>query len=179
MLLGLAHHPIDLVLVQGGSAGDGHRLHLLRRHVLRRDVHDAVGIDVERDLDLRDAARSRREAGQLECPEPLVVRRHLALALVHLDEHRRLVVVSGGEDLGPLGRDGRVALDEPRHDAALGLDAQRQRGHVEQQDVLDLALEHAGLESSADGDDLVRVHALVGLLAGLRLHELGDGRHPG
>ena len=39
----------------------------------------------------------------------------------------------------------------------------RQRGHVEQQDVLDLALEHAGLQRGADRDDLVRVDALVGL----------------
>ena len=41
---------------------------------------------------------------------------------------------------------------------------------VEEQDVLDLALEHAGLDGGADGDDLVGVDALVGLLAG----ELGD-----
>ena len=41
-----------------------------------------------------------------------------------------------------------------------------QRGHVEQQDVLDLALEHTGLQRGADGDDLVRVDALVRLLAG-------------
>ena len=52
-----------------------------------------------------------------------------------------------------------------RHHAALGLDAERQRGDVEQQDVLDLALEHAGLDGGADGDDLVRVDAAVRLLA--------------
>ena len=48
-----------------------------------------------------------------------------------------------------------------REHAAQGLDAQRQRGHVEQQHVLDLALEHAALDGRADGDDFVRVHALV------------------
>jgi hypothetical protein len=72
------------------------------------------------------------------------------------------------------------ALDEFGHHAALGLDDQGQRGDVEQQDVLDLALEHAGLQGGADGDDLVRVYALVGLLAaGQVLDELGDGRHAG
>ena len=64
------------------------------------------------------------------------------------------------------GRDGGVALDELGHDAALGLDAERQRRDVEEQDVLDLALEHAGLDGGADGDDLVGVDALVRLLAG-------------
>ena len=50
-------------------------------------------------------------------------------------------------------------------DAALRLDAERERRHVEQQDVLDLALEDARLDRGADGDDLVRVHALVRVLA--------------
>ena len=173
-------HPVDLVLGQGGAAGDLDRLLLAGALVLGGDVHDAVGVDVEGDLDLRDAARRRRQAGQLERAELLVVRRHLALALVDLDLHRRLVVVGRGEDLRALGRDRGVALDEPGHDAALGLDAERQRGDVEQQDVLDLALEHAGLQRGADGDDLVRVDALVGLLAaGELLDQLGDGGHAG
>ena len=93
---------------------------------------------------------------------------------------RRLVVVGGGEDLGALGRDGRVALDELGHHAALGLDAEGERGDVDEQDVLALALEDTGLQAGADGDDLVRVDALVGLLAaGQLLDEVGDGRHAG
>ena len=147
---------------------------------LADDVHDAVGVDVEGDLDLRHAARRRRQAGQLEHAELLVVGRDLALALEDLDLHGRLVVVGRGEDLRALGRDRGVALDELGHDAALGLDAEGQRGDVEQQDVLDLALEHAGLQGGADGDDLVRVDALVGLLAaGQLLDQVGDGGHPG
>ena len=143
-------------------------------------MHDAVGVDVERDLDLRHAARGRREAHELEGAELLVVGRHLALALEDLDEHRGLVVVGGGEDLRALGRDRGVALDEAGHDAALGLDAERQRRDVEEQDVLDLALEHAGLQRGADGDDLVGVDALVGLLAaGELLDQLGHGGHAG
>ena len=51
--------------------------------------------------------------------------------------------------------------------------------HVEQQHVLDVALEHAGLDRRADGDDLVRVDALVGLLAEELLHHLLDLRHAG
>src|SRR5207253_3778466 len=122
--------------------------------------------DVEGDLDLGYPTRRRRETGELEGTELLVVRRDLALTLEHLDQHGRLVVVGRREDLRALGRDRRVALDELGEDAALGLDAQRQRGHVEQEDVLDLALEYPGLQRRADRDDLVGVDALVGLLAG-------------
>ena len=123
------------------------------------------------------AARRRGQVHELELAERLVVHGHLALALEHVDLHRRLVVLGRGEHLGALGGDGGVALDEPVHDAALGLDAERQRGDVEQQDVFDLALQHAGLDGGADGDDLVGVHALVGLLAGEALHQVLDGGH--
>ena len=65
-----------------------------------------------------------------------------------------------------------------RHHAAQGLDAQRERGHVEQQHVLDVAGEDAGLDGRADGHDLVGVDALVRLLAAEELLDrLLDGRH--
>ncbi len=143
-------------------------------------MHDAVGVDIEGDLDLRYTARGRRDTGQLEGAEQLVVRGDLTLTLEHLDLHRRLVVVGRGEGLRALGRDGGIALDELGHHAALGLDTQRQRGDIEQQDILDLTLEHTGLQGGADGDDLVRVHALVGLLAAGQLaDQVRDGGHTG
>src|ERR1700712_2205512 len=49
------------------------------------------------------------------------------------------------------GRNGRVALDELGHDAALGLDTEAQGGDVDEQDILALALQHASLQCGADG----------------------------
>ena len=60
------------------------------------------------------------------------------------------------------------------HDTAQRLDAQRQRGDVEQEDVLHVAGQHAALNGRADGDDFVRVDALVRLLAEDSLHQLLD-----
>src|SRR5690606_6457519 len=66
------------------------------------------------------------------------------------------------------------------HDATLGLDTERERGDVDEQNVLALALQHASLECSADSDDLVRVDALVRVLAtGLLLDQVVDGWHTG
>ena len=177
--LGLLDHAVDVLLGQGGATGDGHGLLLAGAAVLGRDVHDAVGVDVEGDLNLGHAAGGRGDAGQLEGAQRLVVPGELALALVDLDEHGGLVVLGGGEDLGALGRDGRVALDELGHDPALGLNAQGQRRDVDEQDVTAVTLDDAGLEGRADGDDLVGVDALVGLLAGQLAHHLGDGGHTG
>ena len=95
-------------------------------------VQDPVRVDVERDFDLGDAAGCWWDADEFEAAERLVVHRHLALALEHVDRDRRLVVCGGREHLALVGWDRRVALDQPRGYAAQGLDAQRQRCHVEE-----------------------------------------------
>ena len=166
--LGVLDHPVDVLLGQRRLAGDRHRLLLVRRPVLGRHVDDAVGVDVEGHLDLRDARGAGGEVDELELAQRLVVGGHLALALEDVDLDRRLHVLGGGEHLGAPGRDRRVALDQLGHHAAPGLDAERQRGDVEEQDVLDVATQHAGLDGGADGDDLVGVDRLVRLLAGER-----------
>ena len=156
MRFGVLHHPLDLVVGEARARLDPDLVLLAGRLVLRRHVQDAVGVDVERDLDLRHAARRGRNALEVELAEALVARRDVALALQHVDRHRALVVVGGREHLLRLGRDRRVLLDELGHHAAERLDAERQRRHVEQQHVLDLALQHAALDRGADGDRLVR-----------------------
>ncbi len=143
------------------------------------DVDDAVGVDVEGDLDLRHAARRRGDADQVELAEQLVVRRHLALALEHADRHRLLVVLGGRVDLRLLGRDRGVAVDHAGEHAAERLDAERQRGHVEQQHVLDVALQHACLDRRAHRHDLVGVDADVRFLAEELLHRLAHLGHAG
>ncbi|EKT78416.1 putative NAD-specific glutamate dehydrogenase [Rhodococcus opacus M213] len=180
MRLGVLDHPLDLLLGQARALLDLDRVLLASALVLRGHVHDAVGVDVEGDLDLRHPTRCRRNPRELERAEQLVVRGDFTLTLEHLDLHRGLVVVSGGEGLRPLGRDGGVALDELGHHATLGLDAEGQRGDVEEQHVLDLALEDAGLQGGADGDDLVRVDPLVRFLsAGQLAHQIRHGGHTG
>ncbi len=112
---------------------------------------------------------ARRNVGQIEFADGLVVARKLALALQDMDFHARLVVAGGRENFRFARRDGRVALDQSGEHAAQRLDAERERRHVQQQHVLDFALEHAGLDGRADGDDFVRVHALVRRFADQRL----------
>ena len=116
---------------------------------------------------------------QVELAEQLVLRRQLALALEDPDGHRGLVVLGGREHLALLGRDRGVAVDDPREHAAQGLDAERQRRDVEQQDVLDLAGQHRRLDRRADRHDLVGVDALVRLLAEELLDRLDDLGHAG
>jgi len=104
-------------------------------------------------------------------PEQVVVLGHGALAFVDLDEDTGLVVGVCGEYLRGLARDGFVALDQLGHDPSRGLDSERQRGNIEQQDVAGSSLlnirttEDGGLDSGSEGDGLVGVDGLAGLLA--------------
>ena len=62
---------------------------------------------------------------------------------------------------------------------AKGLDAQRQRGHVEKENVLHVTGEHAGLDGRAYGHDLIGVDALVRLPLEYLRHLLLHHGHPG
>ena len=142
-------------------------------------VHDAVGVDIEGYLDLRHAAGRGGDAGELEAAQSLVVRGELTLALEHMHVHGGLAVRGGGEHLRLLDGDGGVALDQFGEHAAQGLNAQRQRSHVQQHNVLHVAAQHAALDGSADGHALVGVDALIGLLAGDPLHGFLHGGDTG
>merc|ERR1712232_149959 len=168
-LLSVVDHALDLLLGQTALVvGDGDLVLLPGALVADRHVQDAVGVDVEGDLDLRDTTGSGGNAGQVKLSEEMVVLGHGPLPLVHLDGDGGLVVAVGSEGLGLLGGDGGVPLDEGGHHATSSLDTERQRSHVQQEKVRDgLALvssEDGGLDSGTVGHGLVRVDGLVELL---------------
>ena len=178
-LLRILHRLVDFILAQVGGSGDGDLLLVAGAQILGGYMDDAVGVDVEADLDLGHAPRRRRDARQLEPAQGLIVLGQLTLALEHMDLYAGLPVGGGGEDLALLGGDGGIPVDQPGEHAAHGLNAQGQRRYIQQQYVLHLAAQHAALDGSANGHALVRVDALEGLLAGDLLHQLLHGGHTG
>ena len=111
-LLGLLDGLVDVLLGEVGGSGDGDVLLLAGAEVLCGDIHDAVGIDVKADLDLRHAAGRRSDAGELELAQRLVIGSHFTLALQDMDLNGGLAVCSGGEDLALMRRNGGVAVDQ-------------------------------------------------------------------
>ncbi len=177
---GVLDHLLDVGVGEATGGLDADLVLLAGALVLGRNLHDAVGVDVEGHFDLRHAARGRRNADEVELAEQLVVGSHFALALRDADGHGRLVVFGGREGLRLLRRDRRVALDQTGEDATQRFDAERQRGYVEEQNVLDVALQNAGLDGRTHGDDFIRVDALVRLLAEQLLDDflhLGHAAH--
>src|SRR5690606_34011646 len=99
ILGGFLFHALDFFFAQTGVGLDRDLVFLASGLVLGRNVQDAVGIDVESDLDLRHAARCRRDVGQIELAQALVAGSHFAFALQHVNGHGGLVVISVGEYL--------------------------------------------------------------------------------
>ena len=175
--LGVFHHLVDFGFGQTRVCLDRDLVFLAGCLVLRADVQDTIGVDVERDFDLRHATRRRRDAFEVEFAQQLVTGRHLALALEHLDRHGTLIVVSGRIHLRVLGRDRRVFLDHLGHHATQRFDAQRQRRHVQQQHVLAVARQNLTLNRGADSYGFVRIHVAARFLAEEFLDLLLHHRH--
>ena len=71
----------------------------------------------------------------------------------------------GGEHLAGLYRNRRVARNDHVHQAAEGLEAERQRSDVEQQNILETAGKNLRLDGGAEGDGFVGVLRRIELRA--------------
>ena len=120
--LGFLDHPADLVLGETRAVLDPDLLLVVGGDVFGVHVDDPVGVDIEGDIDLHQATRRRRDADELELAKRFVEGGHLRLALQDVNLHRGLVSLGGREGLHLARRDTRVARDQSREDAALGLD---------------------------------------------------------
>ena len=98
-----------------------------------------------------------------------------------MDGQGSLSVLVGGEVLRLGGGDGLVARDDALHQAAHGLDAQRQRNHIQQQQVTCgvVTCQLVGLDGGAQGHHFVRVQIGQRLLAEELCHGPLHLRHAG
>lgn len=88
-----------------------------------------------------------------------------------------LGVSSGREGLGLLSGNGGVPVDESSENSSEGLNTERQRGDVQEEDVLDLSSEDCSLDGSTNGDCLIRIDSLIGLLSEELLYLSLDSGH--
>ena len=96
-----------------------------------------------------------------------------------MDGHRRLVVLSRGEDLALIGGDGRILFDQPGHDASQGFYTKGEGSHIERQHIIHIPFQDATLNGGTKGHNLIRVHALVRLFTKDLFDPLLDGWHAG
>merc|ERR1719218_290836 len=169
-LLGLLDHALDLLLAETALVvGDRDLVLLASRFLYGGHVKDTIGIDIVRNLNLGHTAGHGWDAVEVELSKEVVVPSHGALSLVHLDQHTGLVVGVGGESLRLLGGYSRVALDEGSHNTTCSLNTERERSHIEQEEIVEVGRLHTtedgSLHGGTVGDGLVRVDGLARVLA--------------
>ena len=177
--LGLLQQPGDLLLAEVGAALDAHGLLAARGAIGGRHLQQAVGIDVEGNLHLRNTPGGRRDAREAETAQRLVVDGHLALPLEHVDLHRVLIGLRSAEQIALAHRDRSVAGDQHLHHAADRLQPEREGGDVIEHQIAQLAGEDAGLHGGADRHHLVGIDGLTGLERNQGAHQLLHHRHAG
>ena len=171
VLLGLGQHALDILLGETALVvGDDDLVGLSGALLESGDVHDTVGINIEGDLDLRNATWCRWDASELELAQKVVVLGALTLTLEDLDEDTWLVVGEGGEDLGLLGWDGGVAGNERSHDTTSGLNTQGKWSNIQEKNLVGglgrgVSGENGSLDGSTVGNGLIGVDGLVWLLS--------------
>ena len=179
MLRRLLHQALNLLLGKTALVVRNRNLLRLARALLHRgNIQNTVRIHVKRHLNLGHTARHRRNPLQLELAEEIAVARELALALKYLDQHTRLVVAVRGKGLRGLLRNSGIALNEGRHDVARRLQTEAQRSHIQQNNVVRRIArlgsplrQDVRLYRRAIGHGLIRIHAVIQLLATEILHE--------
>src|SRR5581483_6847918 len=170
-------HAFHFFLAEAGRRGNGDLLVLLRRRVLGGHVQDAVGINVERHLNLRHAAWSGWNAGQVKLAERAIVARQRSLTLQHVHLYRRLAIGSRGESLRLARRNRRVARDHGSRHPTQRFDREGQRSHIQEQQVFNLALEDATLNGRTHCHHFIRINSLVTFFTEQLLHQLLNTRH--
>ena len=125
-------------------------------------MQNPIRIDLELHPHLRHPLRLRLEF-QREPAKAPVVGRLFPLALQHMDQYVLLIIRHGRERLAALHRDRRIARDDHIHQSAKRLDAQRQRRHVQQQQVAEVARQNTALNRRA------KRHSFVRILRGVQL----------
>ncbi|BAS87091.1 Os03g0821150, partial [Oryza sativa Japonica Group] len=169
VLLGVLNHLLYLLFAQPSLViCDGYLVLLASCLVFGRHIQDTVGINVKADSDLRDSPRGRRDSRQLKFAKEIVVPGPCPLTLIDLNQHTRLVIGVGGEDLLLLGRNGGVPWDEHCHHTSRCLETKRQWSHIKEKKILHLLVPLSTKDSSLDGSTVchsfIRVNALAEFL---------------
>ena len=96
-----------------------------------------------------------------------------------METHRGLAVFVSGEILAARGGNGGIARNYFFYQAAHGLDAERERNHIQQQHfiVALIARQHIGLNRRAERDHFIRIEIGQRLLLEERCHRLLYVRH--
>src|SRR5258708_4928229 len=172
---GFLEHALDFGIVDAVARLDLDGMLLAGAEIFGANLEDAVGVDQEFHFDARQSGGRGRHA-QREARKRAAVFRQFALTLKDVDVDAGLIVDAGGVLFLRARGNGGIARDDFCNGAAVGLDAEGERGDVEQQHIFYALVENVGLDGGAERDDFVGVQLDVRLAIEKLLHGAADER---
>lgn len=156
------------------------------------DFHDTVSVNLEGDLNLRNTTRGRRDTGELEFAQVIVVLGQGAFTFEHLDQYSGLVIGSSRETieiksahlsrrmygmhlhLALFGRNDRITRDQFGKDTTSGLNTERKGADIDENDAARSlgAGKDSTLDSGTIGNCLVGIDTFGRFFAKELLKEL-------
>jgi hypothetical protein len=154
---GIEQHLLHLRIVEAVGWLDLHRLLDSGRRLAGCDVQEAVGVDAKAHLQTSKAGRHGRDPLQREARERAAIARQLAFTLHDVQLESRLVVGVGRE--GRLRARGNAGISgqDLVHPATHGLDPERQRKHVQEQDFVTRARQEVCLNRCTVSHHQIRI----------------------
>ncbi|EQD25547.1 MAG: Glutamate dehydrogenase [Leptospirillum sp. Group IV 'UBA BS'] len=160
MRKGFLEKVAHVVFPQTVGGVDHHIGHRSGRLFPGRDFENAIGVDLEGDLDPGRSGGKGRNAGQGEAGQAPVVLGHLPFSLEDMDIHIRLAVDIGREELLGLGRNRGVPGNQGAGDTPDGFNAQGKGGDVEKKEVFSSPRQDVGLNGGSFGNDQIGIDAV-------------------
>merc|ERR1719184_579187 len=169
-LLCIIDHLLNVFLRQSTLViSDSDLILLSSRLISRRNVQDAICVDVKGDLNLRHSPGSGRYSSQIELAQVMIILGHSSFTFEYLDGDCRLIISVGRESLSLLRGNRSVPLDKRCHDTSSRFDSERKRSNVKQQKIRNgfrgVSNENCCLNSSAVRNSFVRIDRLVQLFS--------------
>merc|ERR1712021_320682 len=154
--------------------GNGNLLRFSSSLILGGNVKDTIGINIEGDLNLRNTSWGWWDTFKVEFTELMVILGHFSLTFENLDHDTGLVVSISGEDLGFLGWNSGVSLDEASHDTASGLNTHGEWGDIKKKELGSLLVTLSSKDGSLDGSTVSNsLIGVDGLVENLTIEEIG------
>ena len=145
--------------------------------VASEHMQDAIRVEFELHAQAGLPLRRRRKCDLHRAERP-VIAGHLTLALKDCDFHPGLVRDSVGKHFAGLAGNGRISRNDDIHQTAECFDSQRERGDIEQGEILNRPFENSRLNHGAEGDRLIRMLAGVGFPSENPGYKSSDHGHP-
>merc|ERR1719184_309163 len=169
-LLCIIDHLLNVFLRQSTLViSDSDLILLSSRLISRRNVQDAICVDVKGDLNLRHSPGSGRYSSQIELAQVMIILGHSSFTFENLDGDCRLIISVGGESLSLFGGNSSVPLDKRCHYTSSRFDSERKRSNVKQQKIRDgfrgVPNENCCLNSSTVCNSFIRIDRFVQLFS--------------